>query len=414
MPRRKSFISKVHELKAEPGKRAYLSVPGAEGLYVRTTDRKGKSFTVIARRKADRKQIWAVVPIDDIDIDSITEDELDVVRAIAREAVARIKRGDEPFPPPPAGPDSFRTIAENFLRRHVRKEKLVSGDEIERQLNFYVYAVLGNRPINDIRRSDIAALLDGIEDNNGATQADRVLATLRKLFNWHVSRDDDFISPVVTGMARTKPADRRRQRVLSGEEIRVLWPLLDGTYGALLKMLLLTGQRLGVVRAMKWVDIDDQGIWTIPVTHKREKAHPGRLPLPLVALDIIAAQPRIAGNPHVFAATRGPGSFNSFPKAKLRLDQQFLEALGGELEPWVLHSLRHTAKTLMARVGVSEFDSERTLGHVVSGIGGTYNHHDYTEEKGTALEKLAAEIGRIVDPPPADGTIVDFRKVAAE
>ena len=190
-----------------------------------------------------------------------------------------------------------------------------------------------------------------------------------------------------------------------------MWPILDKmrAYGGLVKILLLTGQRLGKVREMKWSDFDD-GVWTIPVAHKREKANGGKLPLPRMVMEVIEAQDEIKGNPYVFPATRGAGRFNGFPKSKVRLDAKLREALGSELEPWVLHSLRHTAKTLMARIKVPEFDSERTLGHVIAGIGGTYNHHAYTDEKGAALERLAAEIGRIVDPPPADEKVVEFRK----
>ncbi len=72
MPRRKSIITKIHELKAEPGKRALLPVPGATGLYIRATDRNGKAFTVIGRRKIDGKRISAKVPADDIGIDTET------------------------------------------------------------------------------------------------------------------------------------------------------------------------------------------------------------------------------------------------------------------------------------------------------------------------------------------------------
>ncbi len=411
MPKRKPFIEKIHELKAEPGKRVTLAVPGTEGLYVRVGT-KNKVFTIIARRKRDGKQIWAAVPVDDINIDTITEDDLDEVRALAREGIANIKRGDDPFPPPPDGPEGLEKIAKNFMKRYVRGRGLASAHEIERQLKVYVYPELGHVPINDIRRSDIANLLDKIEDKNGATQANRVLATLRKLFNWHCTRDDEFISPVVKGMARTIPAEHKRDRVMSDEEIRLMWPILDnmGTYGALVKVLLLSGQRLGKVREMQWSDLED-GVWTIPVAHKREKANGGKLPLPRMVQEVIKAQDEIKGNPYVFPATRGNGRFNGFPKSKVRLDERLREALGGELEPWVLHSLRHTAKTLMARIKVSDFDSERTLGHVIAGIGGTYNHHAYTEEKGVALERLSAEIGRIVDPPPADEKVVEFRKV---
>ena len=387
----------------------------SSGLYVRAGTR-NKVFTIIARQKHDRKQIWAAVPTDDIDVDTITEEELDRVRVLAREGIANIKCGKDPFPPPddpvdPVEPDSLKAVAKNFMKRYVRKRGLATADEIERQLKVYVYPELGHMPIDDIRRSNIARLLDKIEDQNGATQADRVLATLRKLFNWYCTRDDDFISPVVKGMARTIPAEHKRDRVMSDEEIRLMWPILDKmrAYGGLVKILLLTGQRLGKVREMKWSDFDD-GVWTIPVAHKREKANGGKLPLPRMVMEVIEAQDEIKGNPYVFPATRGAGRFNGFPKSKVRLDAKLREALGSDLEPWVLHSLRHTAKTLMARIKVPEFDSERTLGHVIAGIGGTYNHHAYTEEKGTALEMLAAEIGRIVDPPPADEKVVELRR----
>jgi integrase len=405
MPKRKSFAKQIQEMKAEPGRRVTLAVPGADGLYVRATQ-KSKSFTIIAREQKSKKQVWATVPVDGIDIDNITDLELDAVRQTARAAIANIKRGVEPFPPEPAGPQSLQTIGDNFMLRYVRGRALASADEIERQLKVYVYPRLGNTPINDIRRSDIAELLDEIEDKNGSTQADRVLATLRKLFNWHCTRDDEFVSPVVMGMARTIPAERRRERVMSDEEIRAMWPILGdmGAYGALLKILLLTGQRLDKVRSMKWADLED-GIWTIPQVHKREKANGGKLPLAPAALEVLDGLDEIVGNPFVFASGRTDHHINSFPKDKTRLDAALGEALGRDLEPWVLHSLRHTAKTLMARAKVSEFDSERVLGHVIPGIAATYNHHAFTEEKGAALERLAAELGRIHAPPPAGKVI---------
>jgi hypothetical protein len=45
--------------------------------------------------------------------------------------------------------------------------------------------------------------------------ADRTLAYLRKAFNWYAARDDQFNVPVVRGMARIKPKERARTRVLS-------------------------------------------------------------------------------------------------------------------------------------------------------------------------------------------------------
>ncbi len=73
--------------------------------------------------------------------------------------------------------------------------------------------------------------------------------------------------------------------------------------------------------------------------------------------------------------------------------------------------MRHTAKTLMSRCRVPEFDSERTLGHAVPGVAGIYGHHDHREAKRSALALLAAEVQRIIDPPPAD-KVVDIRRGA--
>ena len=247
MPRRKSFIDKIHEIQAAPGKRITVPVPGCDGLYVRATN-KGKSFTVVARRVRDKKQIWRALPIADIgvDINMLTEDGLDRVRTMAREGISKIKLGEEPFPTPPEE-NTLRKVGENFIKRHVRGSNLASAYEIERQFAVYINPALGDRPIHEIRRSEIASFLDHIEDHRGATQADRILGNLRKCFTWYAARDDDFNSPIISGMGRTKPSERRRTRVMTDEEIRVMWPVLTGTYGALVKTLLLTAQRLDKV-----------------------------------------------------------------------------------------------------------------------------------------------------------------------
>ena len=70
---------------------------------------------------------------------------------------------------------------------------------------------------------------------------------------------------------------------------------------------------------------------------------------------------------------------------------------------------------MMMRCRVSDFNSERVLGHVIPGESGTYTHDDdgeiFMEQKREALERLAAEIQRLVDPPDED-KVVDIRKAA--
>ena len=65
---------------------------------------------------------------------------------------------------------------------------------------------------------------------------------------------------------------------------------------------------------------------------------------------------------------------------------------------WTLHDLRRTARSLMSRAGVNSDHAERCLGHVIGGVRGTYDRHEYYEEKRHAFEALAAQIERILNP----------------
>jgi integrase len=163
-----------------------------------------------------------------------------------------------------------------------------------------------------------------------------VLAVLRKLANWYASRTDDYVSPFVRGMRRTNGTGKR-ERILTDDEIRAVWkaaPQVNSTFGALVKLALLTAQRREKLATMRWDDIAD-GLWTIR-TEAREKGNPGVLKLPAMASEIIEAQPHIAGNPYVFAGSRqgqrrrpnkekpvaspAPPHFDSWSARKAQLD----------------------------------------------------------------------------------------------
>jgi integrase len=98
------------------------------------------------------------------------------------------------------------------------------------------------------------------------------------------------------------PKTRKRDRVLLVDELRLIWPLLDnrGTYGMIVKVALLAAQRLEKIVTMKWANLSDDGIWTVPHAH-REKSVGGALALPERALQVIRTQPRIEGCDYVFA-----------------------------------------------------------------------------------------------------------------
>ena len=286
---------------------------------------------------------------------------------------------------------------------HVRPN-LRSADEVERAFRIYVRPRIGTRSIYDLRRREIVELLDSIEDNNGPVMADRVLAHLRKAFNWQAARDDQFTPPVVRGMARTKSADRARNRVLSDEEIRDLWKALDAAkvpqpFPALVRMLLLTCQRREEVASMAWEEIED-GVWQIPST-RFKTGLPNTVPLSQAARRLIGDS---KGKGFVFT-TDGDHPFSGFSKAKAALDAKIAELREQDdrnpMPHWVFHDLRRTGRSLMSRAGVLSDIAERVLGHAIPGVRGVYDRHSYSAEKREALEKLAALVGLILNPNDA-------------
>jgi integrase len=220
------------------------------------------------------------------------------------------------------------------------------------------------------------------------------LATVHNIGNWHASRSDDYASPVVRGMRRHEYEPR--DRTLNDDELRAVWKAAEssGTFGALVRLLLLTGQRRAKVETMKWADVVGD-VWVI-ATAKREKGNAGALRLPPAALAIIKAQPRVSGNPYVFAATRGDGPLNAISRLKIGFDRDC------GVKGWVLHDLRRTSRSLMSRAKVRPDIAERVLGHVIGGVAGTYDQYEYFDEKADVLVQLAALIETIVNPPPAN------------
>jgi integrase len=297
--------------------------------------------------------------------------------------------------------DTFQAIAESYFHREGKKLRTTATRQ--RVFERLVYPQFGAQPIGAIRRSDVVRLLDRIEDQNGPVMASRTLAYVRKVMNWHASRSDDFIPPIVRGMARTSGKERARARILTDEELRAIWKAvetIDGPFGALVKFLLLTGARRNEASEMTWTEVSGAD-WTLPAARNKVKVDLVR-PLSAAAQAVLATLPRIGRSGYVF--TYGERPIGGFSKLKHRLDK----ACG--VVGWMLHDLRRTARTLMSRAGVPSDDAERCLGHVMRGVRGVYDRHEYLDEKRRAFEALAGQIARIIHPQQ---NVVPLRGVQA-
>jgi integrase len=277
---------------------------------------------------------------------------------------------------------TFQAICDDYLRRATLRSMAWRKATLER----LVYPALGAKPIDDVRRSDIAQLLDRIEEESGPSMADQTLAIVRRILNWHASRSDEFRSPIVRGMARTKPKERERERVLSDDELRLVWKIAEAEpFGCFLQFIHLTASRRNEAAHARRSEITGTD-WTIPgARYKTKKDH--LVPLSAMARDCL---PKEDGD---FVFTRDgtkPLNGSNFKAA--------FDKATGPMPRWTLHDLRRTARSLMSRAGVPSDHAERCLGHVIGGVRGTYDRHEYYEEKRRAFEALASLVARIVDP----------------
>jgi integrase len=311
-------------------------------------------------------------------------------REQAASAIKEAQRGNDPTKAKKAAKqerevakaNTFAAVALLYLNSDKTK-RLRSFRQNEDWLKRLAFPLLGDRPIAEIKRSEIAAALDHIEHTNGPVAADRVLGCIRCVFNFHCLRDDDFVPPLAKGMERTSRKDRARDRTLTDDEIRKVWATGD----RFIQFLLLTGARRTEAAAMQWKEIVGND-WTLPKSRNKAKVDLIR-PLSKAALAVLPM--RGHDDEFVFGAPDRP--LRSFTRLKANVDK------ASGVTGWHLHDARRTARTLMSRARVLKDHGEQVLGHVLKGIHGNYDKHDYYDEKKDALEALAKQINKIISPP---------------
>ena len=294
--------------------------------------------------------------------------------------------------------DLFEDVADLFVERYAKKANK-GWKETERIFRKYVNPRWGRRRLGSISRADVVSLLDDVQDAHGLYMANRVLAQVRKLFNWAlVERALIEATPIVPGMARI--GEKKRDRVLDDSEITELlsvWDSLGYPFGPLFKLLLVTGQRRSEVAGMRWAHIDfEAGQWTIPGAIMKS-GRPQLVPLSPLALEILGSIPADKG--YVFTThLKGERPVSGFSRAKRRCDESLAaDDDAPRIERWRIHDLRRSAATNMRRLGISRETTSVVLGHAPQGVTAEhYDLYDMLPEKTDALERWGRELERLM------------------
>ncbi|MGE0653287.1 MAG: tyrosine-type recombinase/integrase [Alphaproteobacteria bacterium] len=333
-------------------------------------------------------------------------------KAARKEAAEEAKRETER-----AVANTFRNVAERWLDDVGKRGagNLRSRDRTRGDLERLVFPEWGSRNIGDISQEDVERLVDDIAITRPIA-ANRTLANVRRVFQWAAMRPRRLIAASPASGVEAPAEERDRDRVLTAEEIKLLWPTFDEIrfpFGPVLKLLLLTGQRLGEVGGMRWSELTldaDNPAWLIPGTRTKNGLD-HIVPLAPSVRDLIAGLPRLGSCEHVFVSGRAhtrnekgerqidrPVSGWGTPKVRIN---RLLETRKTPIEDWRFHDFRRTVVTGMNEdLEIEPHVVEAVVNHVSgaakAGVAGVYNRAQYLPQRRIALAAWAQHLEAIV------------------
>jgi integrase len=280
-----------------------------------------------------------------------------------------------------------------------------SSEEIRRRFERNIVPIIGTLRLADLHRRDVNRVIAPIV-RRAPIEASRVFEDLRGMMRWAVGQGYLDRNPL-EGM--DPPArSAARGRTLDEAEIRKLWNGLptslprSSACQAILKLCLVTGQRVGEIAGMRCPELDlPNAVWRIPAA-RTKNGYEHAVPLSSLALELIASALATARKKEfAFPDTNG-GSLAA--AAVARTVSRAHEGEGPSrfgIPHWTAHDLRRTAVSQMAKLGIAPI----VLGHIINHRSVTkagvtlsvYQQYDYEEEKRQALNLWANKLMAIVD-----------------
>lgn len=218
------------------------------GLYLIVQPGSGaKSWAVRYRIGARRSRKLTLGSYPAIDLKTAREMASAALRAVAEGRDPSLEKKQE------RRADSIEELAANFVAHHRKHVRARHAKATEWLINAYALPRWKGRLAKSISRADV---LDVLDRAGPRVVANRILAAVGAMFSWAVSRDKLAVSPC---LGIKKPVkEQSRERVLDDGELVKVWLAADrigGPAGALVKALILTGQRRGECAATEWREL---------------------------------------------------------------------------------------------------------------------------------------------------------------
>lgn len=372
-----------------PPKRGQVDIfdKGFPGLALRVSygGRKAWSFVYRHAGKVRRFQLGTYPAL------SLSE-----AREAWRAARQQVERGADPSETQRRDASAmFESVMAEWLARDQGKNRSLAATT--RLLNADVLPYWRRLRIDEIGKRDVLEVIDRVTDRGSPVMARQLHVVLHRLFRWSVGRGIIEANPLTDlDLPENNPP---RKRFLTDAELALVMRAAGelGGYGAVVKLLALTGCRRQEIADLTWDEIDGAGIRLDG--NRRKNAEPLTVKLSAPARAIIEALPR--SSDRVFSGSRR-AALGHWARLKGQLDAKVAELNNGPLPHWNLHDLRRTLAVGLQKLGIGLQVVERVLGHGSragsrSGVVGIYQAYSYDKEAGDALAVWGQHVMRLLD-----------------
>jgi len=341
----------------------------------------------------------------------------DAAREEARAILERVHKGGDPIAERRAAEEAdqaaieaetyydFDAFADRYIERHVKANELRSLKDIEGTFNRDLRPFFKAKSVREITKQECKEMRSAVGDRSHSA-ANKAHKWLNASLMWGIEHDGLEINPM---FGLKKPfKEEKRKRVLGEWEIAIIWsvlPLMTWQFAMLMRLLILTGQRLREIAGIRWEEIDLARLeWIIPASRTKNKlAH--LVPIsPQVERLLVTIQPDSSQRRGLLLTTNGRTPISGFSKSKAEMDELVAQAGRdpkwrdrGPVLPWVRHDTRRTLSTMCGEMSVPLEHAEAVLNHVsgtLDGVAGTYWLYKYLREKRSALTKWGARVER--------------------
>lgn len=305
--------------------------------------------------------------------------------------IARIRAGEEAIPKrlQPTGGPTVAALAERYLTEYISVRcKPSTVAKTRAVVRKHIVPALGKLPIMALERAQVAELHQALCETPGvANMVVRILYAMYRLAeNWGLAPEGCNPCRLIV-----KYPERKRERFLTDEEFTRLGSVLEEMENqggvsasalAAIRLLMLTGCRKSEILTLRWEDVAlDEGELRLPDSKTGARV----VSLPPQAVALLAALPRVEGNPWVIPG-RKPGARLS------SLDHVWRPARArAGLDDVRLHDLRHSYASRALALGEGLPVIAKLLGHAHVQTTARYAHlaRDSAHE---AAERVAGSI----------------------